>query len=95
MGCWFRLKLTVEKRPRRQLSETLRREQLRLGNHVGRLITAYQEGLFRLTQLCQRMSELNKKSRSVESKLQSLEMAAVDHVRCLQLHLQKLGRIPN
>src|SRR5437867_159626 len=30
--------------PRRQRSETLRREQARLGNNVARLITAYQEG---------------------------------------------------
>jgi len=71
--------------PRRQRSETLRREQVRLGNNVARLITAYQEGLVSLAQLRQRMPELNKKSQSVESELQSLEMAAVDQARYLQL----------
>src|ERR1700693_2106462 len=71
--------------PRRQRSETLRREQTRLGNNVTRLITAYQEGLVSLAQLRQRMPELNKKSQSVESELQSLETAAVDQARYLQL----------
>jgi site-specific DNA recombinase len=71
--------------PRRQRSETLRREQTRLGNNVARLITAYQEGLVSLAQLRQRMPELNKKSQAVESELQSLETAAVDQARYLQL----------
>src|SRR5438128_3222213 len=71
--------------PRRQRSETLRREQARLGNNVARLITAYQAGLVSLVQLRQRMPELNKKSQAVESELQSLETAAVDQVRYLQL----------
>ena len=71
--------------PRRQRSEALRREQARLGNNVARLITAYQESLVSLTQLRQRMPELNKKSQAVESELQSLETAAVDQARYLQL----------
>lgn len=70
---------------RRQRSETLRREQTRLGNNVARLITAYQEGLVSLAQLRQRMPELNKKCQAVESELQSLETAAVDQARYLQL----------
>jgi len=52
---------------------------------VSELITAYQEGLVSLVQLRQRMPELNKKSQSVESELQSLETAAVDQARYLQL----------
>src|SRR6266851_5513575 len=71
--------------PRRQRSETLRREQARLGNNIARLITAYQESLVSLAQLRQRMPELNKKSQAVESELQSLETAAVDQARYLQL----------
>src|SRR6266403_225171 len=71
--------------PRRQRSETLRRAQARLGNNIARLITAYQESLVSLAQLRQRMPELNKKSQSVESELQSLETAAVDQARYLQL----------
>jgi len=38
-----------------------------------------------LAQLRQRMPELNKKSQAVESELQSLETAAVDQARYLQL----------
>ncbi len=71
--------------PRRQRSETLRREQTRLGNSLERLITAYQEGLLSLAQLRHRIPELNKKSQAVESELQSLETAAVDQARYLQL----------
>ena len=71
--------------PRRQRSETLRREQTRLGSNVERLITAYQEGLLSLAQLRHRIPELNKKSQAVESELQSLETAAVDQARYLQL----------
>jgi site-specific DNA recombinase len=71
--------------PQKQRAEILRREQTRLGNNITRLITAYQEGLVSLTQLRQRMPELNKKSQAVESELQSLETAAVDQARYLQL----------
>src|SRR6266481_4201712 len=51
----------------------------------GTLVTAYQEGLLNLEQLRQRMPELNKKSQAVESELRSLEMAAMDQTRYLQL----------
>ena len=71
--------------PRRQRNEALRKEQARLGNNVERLVTAYQEGLLSLGQLRQRMPELNKKSQAVESELRSLEMAAMDQTKYLQL----------
>jgi site-specific DNA recombinase len=71
--------------PRRQRNEALRKEQARLGNNVERLVTAYQEGLLSLEQLRQRMPELNKKSQAVESELRSLETAAMDQTRYLQL----------
>ena len=71
--------------PRRQRMEILRREQTRLGTNITRLITAYQEGLVSLAQLRQRMPEVNKKSQAVESELQSLETAAVDQARYVQL----------
>src|SRR6267142_1586041 len=71
--------------PRRQRNEALRNEQARLGKNVERLVTAYQEGLLNLEQLRQRMPELNKKSQAVESELRSLEMAAMDQTRYLQL----------
>jgi site-specific DNA recombinase len=71
--------------PRRQRQEALHREQVRLGNNVERLITAYQEGLISLLQLRERMPELTKKSKTVEAELQSLESGAMDHARYLQL----------
>jgi site-specific DNA recombinase len=71
--------------PRRQRQEVLCREQVRLGNNVERLVTAYQEGLISLSQLRERMPELTKKSKAVEAELQSLETGAMDHERYLQL----------
>jgi site-specific DNA recombinase len=71
--------------PRRQCQEALRREWVRLGNNVERLVTAYQEGLISLLQLRERMPELTKKLKAVEAELQSLETGAMDHERYLQL----------
>ena len=48
-------------------------------------MTAYQEGLVTLTQLRQRMPDLQQRTQAVASELQSLEMAAVDQTRYLQL----------
>jgi site-specific DNA recombinase len=71
--------------PRQQRQETLRGEQARLGNNIERLITAYQEGLFSLSQLRERMPELNKRAKTVEAELQSLETGAMDKAKYLQL----------
>jgi DNA repair exonuclease SbcCD ATPase subunit len=71
--------------PRRQRLEELRCEQTRLKKNAERLITAYQENLVSLSQLRERMPELNKKTRAVESELQSLETGAMDQARYLQL----------
>jgi site-specific DNA recombinase len=71
--------------PRRQRLEELRREQLRLEKNVERLITAYQESLVSLSQLRERMPDLNKKTKAVETELQSLETGAMDQARYLQL----------
>src|SRR6266550_3548653 len=71
--------------PRQQRQETLRREQARLGNNSERLITAYQEGLLSLSQLRERMPELNKRAKTVEAELQSLETGAMDKAKYLQL----------
>ena len=71
--------------PRRQRHEALRREQTRLAKNIERLITAYQEGLISLSQLRERIPELNKKSKAVEAELQSLETGAMDDARYLQL----------
>jgi site-specific DNA recombinase len=71
--------------PLRKREEELCREQARLEKNVERLVTAYQEGLVSLPQLRQRMPGLRKQAQCVELELQSLEMAAVDETRYLQL----------
>jgi site-specific DNA recombinase len=72
--------------PLRKREEELRREQARLEKSIERLINAYQEGLVTLPQLRHRMPELRRQIQAVESELHSLEMAAVDEARCLQLN---------
>jgi site-specific DNA recombinase len=71
--------------PLRKREEELRREQARLEKSIERLINAYQEGLVTLPQLRQRMPEQRRQIQAVESELLSLEMAAVDEARYLQL----------
>jgi site-specific DNA recombinase len=71
--------------PFRKRQEELRREQVRIEKNSERLVTAYQEGLVTLPQLRQRRPALQKQAQAVGSELQSLEMAAVDEARYLQL----------
>ena len=71
--------------PLRKREEELRREQTRLEKSIERLISAYQEGLVTLPQLRQRTPELRRQMQAVDSELHSLEMAAVDDARYLQL----------
>ncbi len=71
--------------PLRKRDEELRREQARLEKNIERLVTAYQEELVTLPQLRQRMPQLRKQAQAIESELQSLEMAAVDEAKYLQL----------
>jgi len=71
--------------PLRKREKELHREQARLEKCSDRLINAYQEGLVTLVQLRHRMPELRKQAQAVESELQSLEMAALDQAKYLQL----------
>src|SRR5260370_40508343 len=71
--------------PLRKRQEELRREQVRIEKNSERLVAAYQEGLVTLAQLRQRMPALQKQAQAVGSELQSLEMAAVDQAKYLQL----------
>jgi site-specific DNA recombinase len=71
--------------PRRRREEDLRRERVRLENSAERLVTAYQEELLTLAELRQRMPHLRKQQQAVESELHSLEMAAADQAKYLQL----------
>jgi site-specific DNA recombinase len=71
--------------PLRRREHELRREQARLEKNGERLITAYQEEWVTLAPLRQRMPELRKQAQAVESELESLQMAAVDQAKYLQL----------
>ena len=71
--------------PFRKRPEELRREQVRIEKNSERLVTAYQEGLVTLPQLRQRMPALQKQAQAIGSELQSLEMAAMDEAKYLQL----------
>jgi site-specific DNA recombinase len=71
--------------PFRRRQQELRREHVRIEKNSERLVTAYQEGLVTLSQLRQRMPALQKQARAIESELRSLEIAAVDEARYLQL----------
>jgi site-specific DNA recombinase len=71
--------------PLRTRAEELRRERARLERSSERLINAYQEALLTLPQLRHRMPELRKQVQAVESELQSLELAAADQAKYLQL----------
>ncbi len=71
--------------PLRKREEELCREQARLEKSSERLITAYQEGLLSLPQLRHRMPELRRQAQAVELELQSLQIAAADQTKYLQL----------
>jgi site-specific DNA recombinase len=71
--------------PLRQREQYLDREQSRLQNKIGRLVTAYQEELITLEQLRERMPELRKQQQAVHFELQSLHMAAQDRSRYLRV----------
>jgi site-specific DNA recombinase len=71
--------------PLRKREEELCREQARLEKSSERLINAYQEGLLTLPQLRHRIPELRRQARAVASELQSLQMAAADQAKYLQL----------
>jgi site-specific DNA recombinase len=71
--------------PLRRREEELGRERARLEKNMERIITAYQEGLVTLAQLRQRMPGLRKNAQAAETELQSLQMAAMDEAKYLQL----------
>jgi site-specific DNA recombinase len=80
-----RRQAAFETNPSRKREEELRREQARLEKNIERIISAYQEALVTLPQLRQRMPELHRQIHAVEAELHSLEIAAVDDARYLQL----------
>ncbi len=71
--------------PLRKRDQELHREQARLEKNIERLVTAYQEELVTLPQLRQRMPQLRKQAQAIGAELESLELAAVDEAKYLQL----------
>lgn len=71
--------------PLRKREQALHDQQTRLQNQIDHMVTAYQEELITLDELRQRMPDLRKQQRAVESELRSLEMASEDHSRYLRL----------
>ena len=71
--------------PLRKREQALRHQQVRLQNHIDRMVTAYQEELITLAELRQRVPNLRKQELAVESELQSLKMASEDQSRYLRL----------
>jgi site-specific DNA recombinase len=65
--------------------EALSRELIRGQKAVEKLLDAYQEGLLELEELRQRMPELRKRGRALQSELQAIEAAAIDRQTFLRL----------
>jgi site-specific DNA recombinase len=71
--------------PLKHREDALRRDEVRLGTNIDRLVTAYQEGLMTLEQLRGRIPELRKRQQGVQAELRSLAAAATDETRYLRL----------
>jgi site-specific DNA recombinase len=71
--------------PLKHREDALRRDEVRLGTNIDRLVTAYQEGLMTLEQLRGRIPELRKRQQGVQAELRSLAAAATDETQYLRL----------
>jgi site-specific DNA recombinase len=80
-----RIEVARESRPTKRRQETLRKDHVRLGKQMTRLLDAYQEELLSLEELRRRMMELNKRTRTVELELAALETSAEDEQRYLKI----------
>ena len=80
-----RIEVARESRPTKRRQETLRKDHVRLGKQMTRLLDAYQEELLSLEELRRRMMELSKRTRTVELELAALETSAEDEQRYLKI----------
>ena len=71
--------------PCRQRVEDLTGQQIRLGNSVERLVTAYQQALVTLDELRERMPALRTQQQVLAAERQALELASADQARYLHL----------
>ena len=71
--------------PVQQRQEQLKRELIRLGQQMDKLLDAYQEGLLTLDDLRKRLPELKKKIGALEKEQQNLHLRAVEDKRWIEL----------
>jgi len=71
--------------PTKQRKESIEKELLRLGNSTQRLLDAYQENLIEIDELRDRMPQLKRRRKTLESELASLESALTDQKSVLRL----------
>jgi site-specific DNA recombinase len=71
--------------PTKKREQSLQRELIRVGKSVGRILTAYQEDLFSLEQLRERMPALRHREQQLRSELQAIADQANDRENFLRL----------
>jgi len=71
--------------PTKMRKDVLVKEITRVQKSINRLLDAYQEGLFPLEQLRQRIPELKKREAALQGELKSLDANALDQQRCVAL----------
>jgi site-specific DNA recombinase len=71
--------------PTKRRKESIEKELLRLGNNIQRLLDAYQEDLIKIEELRDRMPQLRKRQKALQSELASLECALSDQKAVFRL----------
>jgi site-specific DNA recombinase len=80
-----RLATAREADPTKRHEEALRRELVRIGKSIDRLLTAYQEGLLSLDELRERMPNLRQRQQADHAELQAIVDQSVDRATYLRL----------
>ena len=80
-----RLATAREADPTKRHEEALRRELVRIGKSIDRLLTAYQEGLLSLDELRERMPNLRRRQQADHAELQAIVDQSVDRATYLRL----------
>jgi len=71
--------------PTKRRKESIEKELLRLGNNIQRLLDAYQEDLIKIEELRDRMPQLRKRQKALQSELAGLECALSDQKAVFRL----------
>jgi site-specific DNA recombinase len=71
--------------PTKRRKESIQKELLRIGNNIQRLLDAYQEDLIKIEELRERMPQLRKRQKALQSELASIEFALSDQKAVLRL----------